>query len=157
MTLNLQLPRKRKRRRKKKSGRTKVGHKKRKMTELVWIEEPKVRFGHGQSLEDPRDGLTLFGPLDEGYEISWGVVGTREGIRKFHAWADKVQRPVTGSASTYARPLFPGVEAAFGIPWRVTPALSLEVDPGTLHEAVRIDDSHQRVFKSVEIFATSVL
>lgn len=42
------------------------------MEELIKLTEPPLLFGHGQAMEDPRDGLSLFGPLDEGktYGIS---------------------------------------------------------------------------------------
>ena len=30
---------------------------------LVRFEEPLIEFGYGQTTADPRDGLTLFGPL----------------------------------------------------------------------------------------------
>lgn len=30
---------------------------------LIHIPEPKLTFGYNQKLSDPRDGITLFGPL----------------------------------------------------------------------------------------------
>jgi hypothetical protein len=34
------------------------------MTKMVRILEPRLEFAFDQAVEDPRDGLTLFGPYD---------------------------------------------------------------------------------------------
>ena len=36
------------------------------MKQIHWFEEPKLKFAYNQEVEDPRDGLTLFGPFDKG-------------------------------------------------------------------------------------------
>jgi hypothetical protein len=41
------------------------------VSRLIYITEPRLRFGYGQALEDPRDGLSLFGPFDHGGRL-WG-------------------------------------------------------------------------------------
>jgi hypothetical protein len=55
--------------------------------ELLKLDEPRLLFQYGQAMEDPRDGLNLFGPLDEGkpHGIRGGVIGTAAGIAKFTA------------------------------------------------------------------------
>ena len=78
--------------------------------ELIKLPEPELMFRYEQKLEDPRDGLTLFGPLDEGkpYGIRWGVVGTDEGIQKFSRWVEKIQGVISNKQPDIARPPFPG-------------------------------------------------
>jgi len=34
------------------------------VNKLIHLPEPTLLFGHGQSVEDPRDGLSLFGQFD---------------------------------------------------------------------------------------------
>ena len=60
---------------------------------LVYLPEPRLLFRYGQAMEDPRDGLTLFGPLDEisPYGIRAAVVGTPAGIRKYKSWVQWIQ------------------------------------------------------------------
>jgi hypothetical protein len=41
--------------------------------QMLRLLEPKLLLGHNQAIEDPRDGLSLFGPLD---------VGRTHGIRQ---------------------------------------------------------------------------
>jgi hypothetical protein len=64
--------------------------------QMLRLPEPKLLFGHNQAIEDPRDGLTLFGPLDvdKTYGIRPAVIGTRSGIDRFWRWAKSIQRPV---------------------------------------------------------------
>ena len=121
------------------------------MRKLLKLDEPRLLFQHAQAMEDPRDGLTLFGPLDEGkpYGIRAGVVGTRSGITKFRSWVDWVQHPVRVQTPVLARPPFPGFEAACRVPWHSAPALTIEVDKNELRAKAGLDDRHQRVFQSV--------
>ncbi len=122
---------------------------------LLYLPEPSLTFGCGQSVEDPRDGLTLFGPLDKGgpYGIRAGVIGTARGIESFVNWARRIQGPLADGGSQIARPPFPGFEAAFHIPWNPDPVLSIAVSEPDLLQAVHVDDRHQRVFRTVTIYA----
>src|ERR1039458_8943323 len=82
------------------------------MKDLIHIPEPRLLFRHNQATEDPRDGLTLFGPLDESrpYGIKAGVIGTETGIKCFERWVEWVQRPVFTATPLQGRPPFPGFE-----------------------------------------------
>jgi hypothetical protein len=121
---------------------------------LTWLSEPRLQFAYGQEVDDPRDGLTLFGPLDEGnpYGIRAGVVGTAEGVRKFEAWVGRIQHVIANVPPDVARPLFPGFQAAFRIPWREKSTLVRYVDPEQLRHSIHIDDAHQRVFQAVDLY-----
>lgn len=125
--------------------------------DLIKIAEPGLLFRFGQSMEDPRDGLSLFGPLDEGkpYGIRAGVIGTSAGIRRYKNWVMLIQKPV--SVSEFARPPFPGFEAAFRIPWDPNPALEIVVPDDELQRCIYLDDKHQRVFKTVDVYAHRII
>lgn len=115
-------------------------------------------FGYGQKLEDPRDGLTLFGPLDVGkpYGIRWGVVGTEEGIRRLTEWVKKIQGPISNSPPDIARPPFPGFEAVFRIPWGLEPVIEKKVTEEEIKASCFLGDKYQRVYKTVEIFSERI-
>ena len=52
-------------------------------TPLQHIREPRLGFGHGQELEYPKDGLFLFGPLEDKAnpaEMRIGIIGTPDGL-----------------------------------------------------------------------------
>jgi hypothetical protein len=120
--------------------------------ELIYLREPSLLFNHGQSTLDPRDGLTLFGPLDQGkpYGIRGGLIGTKDGIRWFTSWIERIQTPLSNSPPSVGRPPFPGFEVAFGIPWGPRPAMEITIESEELSSKIHIDDRHQRVFSAVE-------
>lgn len=129
------------------------------MIELIKLPEPPLLFGHDQAMEDPRDGLTLFGPLDIGkpYGIRSGVLGSRDGIRRFRNWVEKIQRPISNDPPTISRPMFPGFTAVFGIPWESKPSIEMEIASEEIYDSLLIDDKHQRVFKTVEIYSERII
>ncbi len=128
------------------------------MQSLVRLPEPTLLFGYGQAMEDPRDGLTLFGPLDKGkpYGIRYGVIGTKDGVRRFSNWVAKIQGPISNQPPRLARPPFPGFEAIFKIPWKQQPELEIIVAQDTLDKNLHLGDKHQRVYKTVEVFSESI-
>ena len=85
------------------------------MANLIHLPEPLLLFNYGQAMEDPRDGLTLFGPFDRGslYGLRPGVIGTEEGVAKFRAWTVRIQTPVRTKKPMQSRPPFSGFEPVF--------------------------------------------
>src|SRR5512140_1719000 len=113
----------------------------------IHISEPTLLFGLQQLVEDPRDGLTLFGPLDKGapYGIRWAVVGPPAACERLKRWVASIQHPVIDPVPRASRPFFPGFEAAFRIPWAPDPVY--EVDVPDLPRALGLADRHQRVYR----------
>jgi hypothetical protein len=126
--------------------------------ELIKLDEPELMFGYGQKLEDPRDGLTLFGPLEAGkpYGIRWAVLGTKEGIRKFRKWVEKIQGPISNVPADIARPPFPGFQTVFRIPWGLEPVVEKEIPQEEIKKNCFLDDKYQRVYKTVELFSQRI-
>lgn len=129
------------------------------MNDLLYLPEPRLLFAHGQALEDPRDGLTLFGPLDEDrpYGIRFGVVGTPAGIELLKAWVNRIQRPISNNPSQVARPPFPGFEASFRVPWDHRPTHEVPIPAMDLQNCVLLDDRHQRVYRTVDLYAERIV
>lgn len=132
--------------------------------ELIKLPEPTLLFGYNQALEDPRDGLTLFSPLDKGkiYGIRAGVIGKRESIERYKRWVAEIQKPIidVDSKSNLVkdhRPMFPGFETAFRIAWSPEPIIEIEIDPSEIDKTVYLADPYQRVYQTVEIFSKKIL
>ena len=123
---------------------------------LIPFPEPKLRFAFDQVLDDPKDGLLLFGPPDKPVGLDYGVIGTAEGIRQFADWAKKVRRAVLADSAIASSVTFPGFEAVFRHAWSTTPRVTLNVDAKEVDEATRITDAHQRVFDTVDLFANPI-
>ena len=88
------------------------------MNELIHIDEPRLLFGFNQKLEDPRDGLTIFGPLEKlrPYGIISGVVSTKSGLEKFKTFLREIQKPIFNK-DNISRPFFPGFNSVFKMEW----------------------------------------
>ena len=129
------------------------------MRSLIRLPEPLLLFGYGQAMEDPRDGLTLFGPYDTGsvFAIRTGVVGTKAGIEGFKAWTLRIKTLVRTKNHIQARPPFAGFEAVFRIPWSEAPLLTRTIDEEELKKRLFQDDRHQRVFQTVDLFADEII
>lgn len=126
--------------------------------DLIHIEEPKLLFGHGQSVEDPHDGLALFGPLDsckpEGIRV--GVIGRRAGVGLLKDWLSGVQGCLSINPPHPARPPYPGFEAIFHTRLSQKPMIEITIPDGEL-DTVRLDDVHQRVYKTVDVYSSRII
>ncbi len=121
--------------------------------------EPALVFGQNQTLEDPRDGLILFGPLDKGrpYGIRAGVIGTSGGIELFRSWVHRVQGRLIDKGDPVARPPFPGFETVFRIPWGLDPVITIQLGEQEIMRAASIASAHPRVYTTVGVYATPIL
>ena len=124
---------------------------------LLKLSEPKLLFGQGQAVEDPRDGLTLFGPLDSGviFGVRPALIGTADGIERFWRWVESIQRPIDDRK--FLRPPFSGFEAAFNVPFGKKGILDVKVDSKGLLDACHIGDVHQRVHRVVRLYTDRIL
>lgn len=69
------------------------------------LPEPKLEFGHRQSLEDPRNGLFLFGPIVDNRtpaQIRAGVVGTPRGVSMYKKWLRQPESSYLRHRRTYS-------------------------------------------------------
>jgi hypothetical protein len=127
--------------------------------QLIHLPEPLLLFRHGQAMEDPRDGLALFGPLDSTSPLGVcaGVVGTAAGIAIFERWVTSIQRPIRTREPIASRPPFPGFESIFRIPWQALPVQRAVIDDAELKQRLYQDDRHLRVYEMVELYAEAIL
>ena len=127
--------------------------------QLIRLPEPRLLFNYRQAMEDPRDGLTLFGPLDQGkpYGVRAGVVGERAGIERFKRWIAQIQKPLLSNPPHPFRPSFPGFEAIFRIPFDAAPRVEIEIESKEIKDALFIDDRHHRVYNAVEVYSEKII
>lgn len=129
------------------------------MPELLHLDEPSLLFKYDQALADPRDGLTLFGPLDSGkpYGIRWGVIGLPASIETMLLWVKRIQRPVLNPRNDLARPPFPGFKEVFGISWSTEPVHRIDLSKNKLQRIAYLDDPYKRVYQTVELYSQPII
>jgi hypothetical protein len=128
------------------------------MKNLILFPEPTLLFGHGQRMEDPRDGLTLFGPIENNkpHGIRNGIVGTKDGLRKFKNYLKTLQTPIF-NANNVTRPYFPGFETVFGTKWFQDDVLHVELTEKELDGTLYHGDTHHRTYDTVTLITNKIL
>lgn len=131
------------------------------MTSLIPVSEPRLAFCYGQELEHPKDGLFLFGPLDDRAhpaQLRFGVIGTPDCLARFHRWSARIRGPIPspdpGKAHMFG---WPGFEAAFRCQWPDRPIAELTVDAEKLSKTIRIEDRTEAIYKAVDLFEQPIL
>ena len=130
---------------------------------IVQIPEPLLEFGFGQKLENPKDGLFLFGPQEkpEGRnKIRVGIVGTSTGIGLCKLWLQKLLSPIqadvdkNGDVKSWA-PAWPGLEAAFGLS---LPSSSpfVTIDAVEVEKSIKRNNRVDAIRNTVLLFANAV-
>lgn len=133
------------------------------LNNLTVLEEPKLEFASGQLLEHPRDGLTLFGPVDSKgirmpRHIRYGVIGTPDGIASVKAFMASLSRPVLTELGLdpVLWPHFPGFEEAFHAVLPFNPSWEEVLDEARLEQLVKLPDQHARVFGVADEFINAI-
>lgn len=120
---------------------------------LKYIEEPQLKFAYNQNMEDPRDGLTLFGPIESSNpkNIRAGVVGTIEGLKIFKKFLKKLQKPIYNENNN-SRPFFPGFETVFRCKMDVENVAFSEINEKEINGLVYHADTHKRTYDLVNLY-----
>ena len=128
--------------------------------QLDYIEEPKLCFGHGQMTEHPKDGLFLFGPVEDRAnpaEMRVGAIGTRRGLAHYMNWVASIQQYIPPKALDRSHHAgWPGFKAVFGAKWPTAPLVTLTVEDKAAHDTIRLHDPHEAVYKTVSLFADPI-
>lgn len=134
------------------------------MSDAFLLDEPELEFRFGQALTDPHDGLALFGPFDadapsQPRSLAYGVVGTKEGLGLFNAFARCLRGPIVADRVLFKHdiwPPYPGFDVAFNAELPDEPVWSREIDADALSKAVRIGDQHDRAHAVVDAYLREI-
>lgn len=117
-------------------------------------------FGHGQVMENPKDGLLLFGPLSDGRgptEIRVGVIGRKKGLERYQRWVERINSYIPAERADAAHhAAYPGFEAIFGCKWPISPICSLAVPEDAIWENLYRSDKYDAIYKTVGLFVTEI-
>jgi hypothetical protein len=130
---------------------------------LIHLPEPQLEFRFGQTVDYPRDGLYLFGPVDamrEPRQVRYGVIGTPESLRRFKEWAAQVASfidvPPPGRMSKLIEAhhvAFPGFGEAFHAIWPTEPPRTItDIDEHQLLQSMRISNRYEAIKAAVDVF-----
>jgi hypothetical protein len=128
------------------------------------LTEPALQFRYGQNAAHPRDGLSVFGPFDADLpahpaSISYGLVGTEDGVHVFDQFAARIAQPVLDEDKDLDRrlwPAFPGFEAAFNARWPSRATNKCVLDARALKEAAVDRDANKRAGDIVDAYLRGI-
>src|SRR6185312_1826413 len=124
-------------------------------SKLIMVSEPKLAFRYGQAAEHPRDGLFLFGPIDDRQhppQLRYGIIGPAMAVGRFKAWAERARGPLPPADTTKAHhTAWPGFEATFRCQWPVEAMAEILVSREALSEAIHISDRHEAIYRAVSL------
>ena len=113
-------------------------------------------FGYGQRAVHPKDGLFLYGPLEDRKpaEMRVGVIGTESGLARYQRWLTSVQNYIAPFKSALFHAAFPGFEATFRTAWPVDPVAQIVVPDEELRTRIRLTDRYDALFQTVESYSS---
>ena len=126
---------------------------------LEYIGEPPIMVGLGQEVEDPRDGLTLFGPYSKSLKsIRCGVVATKKGFSALLNFIDRIHKPVyNGITNDLSRPFFPGIESVFGCSIDKNEIIFKEIEQSEIDYRLFINSKYVRTYDLVTLFIEPII
>jgi hypothetical protein len=133
-------------------------------SKLQVLEEPFLEFRYNQKVVDPKVGLTIFGPQDTDSRshpknISYGAVGTKQGIELAENFFKRIQNVIiskTSSDNPRLWPAFPGFQAVFHSSLPDKPTRSVKIDSEQLISASTNLDPNQRAFDVVNMYLKGI-
>jgi hypothetical protein len=129
------------------------------------LEEPLLEFRYGQQLQDPHDGLALFGPTDADApshpkSVNYAVVGPPEGIKELHTFTGALNTPLVTTQGRLRDallwPPYPGFEAVFDATLNPEPVAAEPIDRESLLHTARINDPNQRAYRVVDAYLKAI-
>lgn len=129
------------------------------------LEEPGLSFRYSQTITDPHDGLSLFGPYDTDMpshprNLTYALIGTEPGISAFALFSEALGRAqYIRSEDTGKRrlwPVYPGFEAVFHCAWPSIPATTASIAEKELLEHSRHRDPSKRAYMVVSAYLDKI-
>ena len=104
----------------------------------------------------------MFGPYDADevyhpHSLSYAVIGTGVGIKKFSKFSERLRGPIFKRDDTRLWPVFPGFEASFNSQWPLSATRTQELDEKALSSVVNDRDAHKRAGSIVEMYLVEIV
>ena len=129
--------------------------------EIIHVPEPLLEFRYGQKLAYPRDGLFLYGPVDDGRaQVKYGAIGTPAGVARLERWAElaagTILPPPLRKGARAIEPqhvLFPGFAQAYNTAWTTRPHAKItSIDSDKLSRALHIGNRNEAIKSAVDLY-----
>jgi len=87
---------------------------------LDFFSEPLLEFAHSQKSDYCKDGLFLYGPLQSKPDVSYGIIGHEDGIKRFEKWLNSISTYIqSADVQKLHFSSFPGFQTIFNSKFRL--------------------------------------
>jgi hypothetical protein len=124
-----------------------------------YLPEPLLEFAAGQTVETPKDGLFLFGPVEAlggRSEIRIGAVGTASGLALLRHWLGAIGVRIAGKPGTLWAPDWPGFETVFNVSITTPPLVEITLDAATLESSIKKSNRADAVRSAVLLYEQAI-
>ncbi len=134
-------------------------------TSLQVLPEPELEFRYRQRLQDPRDGLSLFGPYDADMpshprSIIYAAIGAVPSLRQLPEWSKSFAGPMLTESEPYYDPRnwphFPGFRSSYDCEWPNEPAWEHSLDRDKVLEIANDLDPYHRAGGLVDMYINAI-
>ena len=113
---------------------------------LEFYQEPMLEFAHSQKSNYCKDGLFLYGPLKNKTEISYGIIGHEEGIKRFNKWMSEINSYINSADSKKLHfSSYPGFRSIFNTKLKSINNAKIYVDENTILNKIKQDNIHKAI------------
>ena len=125
---------------------------------LEFYKEPLLEFAHSQKSDYCKDGLFLYGPLKNQTEISYGVIGHEEGIKRFENWISAINSYIrSADAKKLHFSSYPGFKSIFGTNLKLIDNAKIYVDKNTILNKIKQDNINKAIYETVNLYREKLI
>ena len=125
---------------------------------LEFYSEPLLEFAHSQKSDYCKDGLFLYGPLKNKVEISYGVIGHEEGIKRFEKWISEINSYISSADSKKLHfSSFPGFKSIFNTKLKPIDNAKIYVDKNTILNKIKQDNINKAIYETVNLYREKLI
>lgn len=130
----------------------------------IHLPEPLLAFRGNQRLDTPKDGLFLFGPVEDSggrNQVRLGIIGTSTGVGLARRWLGHLSSFIPGKENDKGEPLlwapsWPGFAECFGVTLPERGIAELQLDATAIDAAIKKENRHDAVRSTVLMFSKAL-
>ena len=129
-----------------------------KINQLDFFEEPLLEFANKQKSDYCKDGLFLYGPLVSKPDISYGIIGHKEGIERFEKWMKDIQNfiPAKDNDKLHFSP-FIGFNPIFNTNFRLVNNAKILINQEDINNTIRLDNKNKAIYETVDLYKNKLV
>lgn len=125
---------------------------------LEFYQEPMLEFAHSQKSDYCKDGLFLYGPLKNKTEISYGIIGHEDGIKRFEKWIGSINSYINSADSKKLHfSSYPGFKSVFGTSLKLIDNAKIFVNKNTILNKIKQDNINKAIYDTVNLYREKLI